>query len=93
MQVKKQQLEPDMKQHTGSKLGKEYIPRSDDRSSLVYGIYGCLQQGPEGGAWTIEEGTRLPHVTQAVLCPMSQPKVKGETSQRAAQDSETEDGS
>ena len=25
MQVKKQQLEPDMKQHTGSKLGKEYI--------------------------------------------------------------------
>ena len=64
-------------------------PRSDDRSSLVYGIYGCLQQGPEGGAWTIEEGTRLPHVTQAVLCPMSQPKVKGETSQRAAQDSES----
>lgn len=51
-------------------------PRSDDRSSLVYGMYGCLQQGPEGGAWTIEEGTRLPHVTQAVLCPMSQPKVK-----------------
>ena len=25
MQVKKQQLEPDMEQHTGSKLGKEYI--------------------------------------------------------------------
>ena len=25
MQVKKQQLEPDMKQWTGSKLGKEYI--------------------------------------------------------------------
>ena len=25
MQVKKQQLEPDMKQLTGSKLGKEYI--------------------------------------------------------------------
>ena len=25
MQVKKQQLEPDMKQQTGSKLGKEYI--------------------------------------------------------------------
>ena len=24
MQVKKQQLEPDMKQQTGSKLGKEY---------------------------------------------------------------------
>ena len=25
MQVKKQHLEPDMEQHTGSKLGKEYI--------------------------------------------------------------------
>ena len=25
MQVKKQQLEPDMEQYTGSKLGKEYI--------------------------------------------------------------------
>ena len=25
MQVKKQQLEPDMKQRTGSKLGEEYI--------------------------------------------------------------------
>ena len=25
MQVKKQQLEPDMKQRTGSKLGKKYI--------------------------------------------------------------------
>ena len=26
MQVKKQQLEPDMEQFTGSKLGKEYAP-------------------------------------------------------------------
>ena len=25
MQDKKQQLEPDMEQHTGSKLGKEYV--------------------------------------------------------------------
>ena len=25
MQVKKQQLEPDMKQRTGSKMGKEYV--------------------------------------------------------------------
>ena len=25
MQVKKQQLEPDMEKHTGSKLGKEYV--------------------------------------------------------------------
>ena len=25
MQVKKQQLEPDLDQHTGSKFGKEYV--------------------------------------------------------------------
>ena len=25
MQIKKQQLEPDMEQRTGSKLGKEYV--------------------------------------------------------------------
>ena len=25
MQIKKQQLEPDMEQQTGSKLGKEYV--------------------------------------------------------------------
>ena len=25
MQIKKQQLEPDMKQRTGSKMGKEYV--------------------------------------------------------------------
>ena len=59
--------------------------------SMVY--MAVCSRSPEGWAWTIEEGTRLPHVTQAVLCPMSQPKVKGKTSQRAARDSETEDGS
>ena len=32
MQVRKQQLEPDMKQQTGSKLGKEYI-------KAVFNIY------------------------------------------------------
>ena len=25
MRIKKQQLEPDIEQHTGSKLGKEYV--------------------------------------------------------------------
>ena len=29
MQVKKQQLEPDMEQLTGSKLGKEYVKAVD----------------------------------------------------------------
>ena len=29
MQVKKQQLEPDMEQWTGSKLGKEYVNEAD----------------------------------------------------------------
>ena len=35
MQVKKQQLEPDMKQQIGSKLGKEYI-------KAIYILLSCL---------------------------------------------------
>jgi len=35
MQVKKQQLKPDMEQWTGSKLGKEYI-------KVVYCHHACL---------------------------------------------------
>ena len=39
MQVKKQQLEPDMKQLTGSKLGKEYV-----KSLYCYHAYlNCMQ--------------------------------------------------
>ena len=34
MQVKKQQLEPDMKQPTGSKLGKEY-----DKAVYCHPVY------------------------------------------------------
>ena len=37
MQVKKQQLEPDMKQWTGSKLGKEYIKTV--LSSCLFNLY------------------------------------------------------
>ena len=37
MQVKKQQLEPDMKQQTGSKLGEEYI--KDVYCHLAYLTY------------------------------------------------------
>ena len=35
MQVKKQKLEPDMEQQTGSKLGKEYVKavRSEEHTS------------------------------------------------------------
>ena len=37
MQVKKQQLELDMEQQTGSKLGKEYIkPVYCEPASLIY---------------------------------------------------------
>ena len=32
MQIKKQQLEPDMEQQTGSKLGKEYIQSWSDKN-------------------------------------------------------------
>ena len=37
MQVKKQQLEPDMEQWTGSKLGKEYV--KDVYCNLAYLTY------------------------------------------------------
>ena len=38
MQVKKQQLEPDMEQRTGSKLGKEYIMRNAGLDEAQAGI-------------------------------------------------------
>ena len=37
MQVKKQQLEPDIEQKTGSKLGKEYIKAA--LSPLLFNLY------------------------------------------------------
>ena len=36
MQVKKQQLEPDVEQQTGSKLGKEYSKAVHCRAYLTY---------------------------------------------------------
>ena len=38
MQVKKQQLEPDMEQWTGSKLGKEYV-KATALSPYLFNIY------------------------------------------------------
>ena len=39
MQVKKEQLEPDMEQRTGSKLGKEY-----DKAIYIHPVYlTCIQ--------------------------------------------------
>ena len=40
MQIKKQQLEPDMEQQTGSKLGKEYI-----KAVYCYPVYLAYMQG------------------------------------------------
>ena len=39
MQVKKQQLEPDMEQHTGSKLGNEYIKAVYCHLAYLYAEY------------------------------------------------------
>ena len=41
MQVKKQQLEPDMEQRTGSKLGKEY-----DKAVYCHSAYLCNNAQP-----------------------------------------------
>ena len=45
MQVKKQQLEPDMEQHPGSKLGKEYVG-----SQEIPGITGKFGLGVQNEA-------------------------------------------
>ena len=42
MQVKKQQLEPDMEQQTGSKLGKEYVKALSLRLFNLYAE--CIMQ-------------------------------------------------
>ena len=39
MQVKKQQLEPDMEQWTGSKLGKEYVKAVYIYVTLLTNLY------------------------------------------------------
>ena len=39
MQVKKQQIKPDMEQQTGSKLGKEYIHQVCILSPFLFNLY------------------------------------------------------
>ena len=50
MQFKKQQLEPDMEQLTGSKFEKKYnnIIREGNGDPLQYS---CLENPTDGGAW------------------------------------------
>ena len=47
MQVKKQQLEPDMEQWTGSKFGKEYVKAPYHHSAYLTYVYStsCEMQG------------------------------------------------
>ena len=49
MQVKKQLLEPDMEQWTGSKSGKEYVKAA--YCHPAYLTYSCLENPMDGGAW------------------------------------------
>ena len=46
MQVKKQQLEPDMEQRTGSKLGKEYVRQGCILSPC---FFNCIKMSSEAG--------------------------------------------
>ena len=57
MQVKKQQLELDMEQKTGSKSGKEYVKAVYCHPAYLTSIngtplqYSCLENPMDGGAW------------------------------------------
>ena len=64
MQVKKQQLEPDMEQKTGSKLGKEYVKGvychpaclTDMQWNKHIMHYAYHAKCPDGwDAWSLEE--------------------------------------
>ena len=46
MQVKKQQLELDMEQQTGSKLGKEYIKAVCYHPAYLTYVWGTLRETP-----------------------------------------------
>ena len=64
MQVRKQQLELNMEQQTGSKLGKEYVKGVYHHSTYLTYMqsisgegngtplqYSCLENPMDGGAW------------------------------------------
>ena len=58
MQVKKQQLKPDMEQWTGSKLGKEYVKAVYYHptyliymQSASYEMLGCMKIKLESSCW------------------------------------------
>ena len=52
MQVKKQQLEPDMEQRTGSKLGKEQVKAAYCHPAyLTYAEYIMRNAGLNGTSW------------------------------------------
>ena len=52
MQVKKQQLELDMKQQTGSKLGKEFVKAVYcDPAYLTYVSTSCEGQAGSSSSW------------------------------------------
>ena len=50
MQVKKQQLEPDMEQQTGSKLGKEYV-----KAVYCYPVYLTYIQSESGSRSVVSD--------------------------------------
>ena len=56
MQVKKQQLEPDMEQQTGSKLGKEYVKDVYCQPACLTYMHGMSHKTP--GQMKVE--SRLP---------------------------------
>ena len=75
MQIKKQQLEPDIEQHTGSKFGKEDV-------KAVYCHYACLtsmqvhDEKCQGGWSTGRNINNLKYADETVLMAESEEELK-----------------
>ena len=78
MQVKKQQLEPDMEQQTGSKLGKEYVNALYCHPAyLIYAEYIMRDTGLDEAQGGIKIARRnvsnLRYTTEKAMTPHSSP--------------------
>ena len=78
MQVKKQQLEPDMEQQAGSKLGKEYFKSVYCHPGYLISIQSILCEMPGWIKHKLESGllAEIPITSDRQMSPPLRQKVK-----------------